>query len=165
MRRRSLAAFALLLVIGGCGPRMEDQPSLEAYEAEMPPMPEGTVARAGGDPVPGDEAAGLANPFAPTPANLARGAALFATYCTPCHGPGGRGDGTVGKKLGVEVRDLTGDHVAALADGEIFATITRGNGAMLGLRGLVARDERWLIVLHVRALGTASPAAEPPPGR
>lgn len=134
---------------------MEDQPSLEAYETELPPMPEGTVARAGGDPIPGDEAAALANPFPPTPANQARGAALFATYCAPCHGAGGRGDGIVGKKLGVEVRDLTGDHVAALADGEIFATITRGNGAMLGLRGLVARDERWLIVLEVRALGAA----------
>lgn len=119
----------------------------------MPPMPEGTVARAGGDPLPGEEAISLVNPFPDTAENQARGAALFAVYCTSCHGEGGRGDGRVARLLGdeVEVRDLTGEHVAALTDGEIFRTITSGNGAMLGLRGLIAPEERWLIVLAVRA--------------
>ena len=38
----------------------------------------------------------LTNPFAADDAvALGRGRELFATYCTPCHGPGGNGDGVV----------------------------------------------------------------------
>jgi len=157
-----IAGFAALAVTG-CGPQMEDQPSLETYEEAMPPMPAGTIARSGGDPLPGDGAAALRNPFPTTREYLARGAALFAIYCTPCHGAGGRGDGLVAGPLGVEVRDLTGEHVAALTDGEIFRTISAGNGAMLGLRGLIAPEERWLIVLEVRArqAAVAPPSGQP----
>jgi mono/diheme cytochrome c family protein len=141
----------VVLAAAGCGPGMEDQPSVESYEEAMPPMPAGAIARSGGDPVPGDDAAALRNPFPATRENLARGAALFNIYCTPCHGTGARGDGLVAGPLGVDVRDLTGDYVAALTDGEVFRTIGHGNGAMLGLRGLIAPEERWLIVLEVRA--------------
>lgn len=165
MRAALFMIVAALLVVAallGCGPRMDDQASLQAYEEAMPPMPEGSVARAGGDLIPGEEAAALVNPFPPTPANQARGAALFAVYCIACHGASGHGDGPVAGPLGVEVRDLTGEHVAALTDGEIFRTITSGNGAMLGLRGLIAPEERWLIVLAVRAHAQAGGSARRP---
>jgi hypothetical protein len=63
------------------------------------------------------------------------------------------------ERLGGKVRNLTGEHVAALTDGEIFRTISTGNGEMLGLRGLIAPEERWLIVLEVRAKRAAALAA------
>jgi mono/diheme cytochrome c family protein len=145
----ALAALALL----GCGPRHDEQVSFESYEAEFPAMPSGTRARAGGDPLlaEDEDPTLLVNPVPDTPANRARGAALFAIYCAPCHGEGA-GDGPVARHLGVKVRNLMSERTAALAEGEIFTTIGEGTGSMLGLGGLVARDERWLLVLAVRDL-------------
>jgi mono/diheme cytochrome c family protein len=39
--------------------------------------------------------------------SVASGRALFETYCTSCHGAGGRSDGRAGASLGVPVPDLT----------------------------------------------------------
>lgn len=55
-------------------------------------------------------AALLAAAAAPAPATgdeIARGAALYATYCAACHGPSGRGGGPVADLLAVPVPDLT----------------------------------------------------------
>jgi len=150
-----------LAVAGGlallaCGPHHDEQVSLETYEASFPPPPAGTRARAGGDP-PLDEdedPALVLNPIPDTPGNRARGAELFAIHCAPCHGPSGAGDGPVAGRLGVKVRDLRSDRTAALADGEIFTTIGEGSGSMLGLAGLIPRDERWLLVLAVRGISS-----------
>jgi mono/diheme cytochrome c family protein len=156
---QTMLLWIALAALLGCGPRMDDQPSVEAYEGVVPPMPDGTVARTGGDPMPGDDAPLLSNPFPPAPEHRKRGAALFSVYCMPCHGQGGRGDGPVAEPLGIEVRDLLSEHVTELTDGEIYRTITAGTGAMLGLRGLIAPDERWLIVLAVRALADSTAEA------
>jgi mono/diheme cytochrome c family protein len=160
-------ALASGLVLPGCGPRHDEQISFETYEAEFPAMPSGTRARAGGDPplAEDEDPALLVNPIPDTSANRARGGTLFAIYCTPCHGPAGAGDGPVAGRLGVKVRDLRSEHTAALTDGEIFTTIGEGTGSMLGLGGLVPRDERWLLVHAVRHLrpGHETPAA-PGPG-
>lgn len=157
MERRRMSpvlATAAALALLACGPRHDEQVSLETYEAEFPAMPGGTRARAGGDPLlaEDEDAARLVNPIADTPANRARGAALFAIYCAPCHGREGAGDGPMARHLGVKVRNLMSERTAALADGEVFTVIGEGTGSMLGLGGLVARDDRWLLVLAVRDL-------------
>ncbi len=158
-----LVAFAF--GAGGCNPRLDDQVAIGAYEAEFPPQPVGTLAREGGDPLLADDEdpAALENPFPATPETRAHGSALFAVYCVPCHGPTGWGDGAVAPHLGVRVRNLQSERVAELTDGEIFTAIGEGSGSMLPLRGLVARDERWLIVHAVRALREGGGAGTPAP--
>jgi mono/diheme cytochrome c family protein len=67
------------------------------------PMPAGTLPRTGGELTPPRESRDIAakrrNPFKATPESIASGKALFAIYCSPCHGPAGKGDGTVTPKF------------------------------------------------------------------
>jgi mono/diheme cytochrome c family protein len=130
-------------------------------------MPEGTVARAGGEPPLAEDPAHMRSPVTPTPDHVARSRELYRIHCAPCHGPLGHGDGPMAALLDVQVRDLAGETVAELSDGEIYATITRGSGRMLGLRGLITPADRWLCVLAVRDLAraasdsAAAPAVQP----
>lgn len=155
-----LAVAACLALAAACGDgdstaRLERAENLESYAVPMPPMPEGTVARAGAPPPFPEDPTQLRSPLSPWPLAgpaLAEAASLFRIYCATCHGAEGRGNGPMAELLGVPVRDLTDSTVAELADGEIYTVITRGSGQMLGLRGLIRGErERWLLVGAVRA--------------
>lgn len=50
------------------------------------------------------------------PAAAAKGKITYARYCVACHGPNGKGDGTLAGDLRVQVPDLTG--MAKRAGGE-----------------------------------------------
>src|SRR5574337_677168 len=66
-------------------------------------MPPGSVARNGGElyypKEQREQAAARKNPMPATPESVKTGGELFAIYCTPCHGPGGKGDGLVAAKF------------------------------------------------------------------
>jgi mono/diheme cytochrome c family protein len=168
-----VAAAACLALAAACGggdstARLERAQSLESYAVPMPPMPAGTMARSGASPPFPEDPTQLRSPLSPWPLAgpaLAEAASLFRIYCATCHGAEGRGDGPMAELLGVPVRDLTDSTVAELADGEIYGTITRGSGQMLGLGGLIPGErERWLLVGAVRsAAGGALRGASPRP--
>lgn len=76
----------LLLSLAACDGWPESTPPTPPV-----PPPPGAVAQGAGA-----RRAALAAPGPPvTEALLARGAERYATYCTPCHGPRGAGDGPV----------------------------------------------------------------------
>jgi mono/diheme cytochrome c family protein len=153
--RRGFALGLALLAIG-CGQHPAEQPSSGAYSRALRPMPAGTVARTGGEPAVPEDPTQLRSPLAPTPDNVSRGRELCRIYCAPCHGPLGHGDGPMAALLGVDVRDLAGETVAGLTDGELYAVITHGSGQMLGLRGLMPPADRWRCVLGVRDLARSA---------
>lgn len=95
----------------------------------------------------------LHNPLADDAATRDRGEALFAIYCQPCHGTGGRGDGTVARYF-VERPpiDLTGAKARGQTDGYLYATIRDGGGSMPPLGGSLSARERWALVRFVRSL-------------
>jgi hypothetical protein len=71
----------------------------------------------------------------------------------------GYGDGPVAKRAEqlqegtwVPPTSMHADHVKALPDGEIFNTITNGVRNMMGYGGRIPVEDRWAIVLYVRAL-------------
>jgi mono/diheme cytochrome c family protein len=68
--------------------------------------------------------------FAATTASAADGKALFASKCAACHGPDGKGQTTMGKKLGV--KDLTASKLTAA---EMEAIIGTGKGKMTPFAG------------------------------
>ena len=110
----------------------------------------------------GYEKAGLEvkSPMAQTPQNLADGKALFTTFCSPCHGVEGQGDGIVtqhgfppppsyskgNSSRGGAMKDLT--------DGKIYHTITYGVNAMGSYASQLNPDERWKVIMYVHHLQT-----------
>jgi mono/diheme cytochrome c family protein len=95
----------------------------------------------------------LLNPVARTAASLARGGAIYGTYCTVCHGPAGAADGPVAQKLFGIVPALTTDQAKARSDGYLYAIIRHGRGAMTPYGDRIRdRTDRWHVVNYVRSL-------------
>jgi len=133
----------------------------------LQPTPAGTVVR-GLHPLPyrstPEDAvrAGLelANPFpASSAAILARGKVTYETYCSVCHGPAGKGDGTVAKRGFPAPPSLLAEKALLLRDGQLFHILTYGQGNMPSYAAQVTRNDRWKAVLWVRELQKAAPAA------
>jgi mono/diheme cytochrome c family protein len=95
----------------------------------------------------------LFNPVsAKQPSALARGSAIFTTYCEVCHGPAGKGDGTVAQRGYPAPPSLLAPKALALQDGQIFHIITFGQANMPSYASQIDREDRWKVVLYVRTL-------------
>jgi mono/diheme cytochrome c family protein len=129
----------------------------------MRPPVEGTVAR-GFLPYPFNgkpEEAGkdLVNPLLPTPAVLARGKAKFLTFCSPCHGNFARGDSRLQGQF-PSPPTLHSDKVRNRPDGSIYNVITEGQNVMPSYASQILPEDRWAIILYIRALQRAQNAKE-----
>ena len=105
--------------------------------------------------------ASLENPFlAGDRGALERGAAIFSSFCQPCHGPGGQGDGLVVKHGFPEPPPLTRSQTQRKTDAQLFLVLTNGQNAMPSYSTQISRDDRWEAILFVRSLRSSQPAAE-----
>lgn len=130
----------------------------------------GTIAR-GFDPLPYTRSAEdalragfeLRNPLALVDSadNLARGAVVYKNVCSPCHGPGGAGDGLIPQRGFPPPPPLTAPHANSMKDGQLFHVITFGQGNMPPFAAQAARDDRWRVVMFIRRLQTAAIAMTP----
>jgi mono/diheme cytochrome c family protein len=85
--------------------------------------------------------------------SAARGEELFQTYCAVCHGPAGRGGGTV--VMGAP--PLNTERVAALSDGHVYSVIRYGIRLMPQYGDKIFRlEDRWAVVDYVRSLQSGS---------
>lgn len=85
-------------------------------------------------------------------ADLQRGKERYNINCAICHGPAGYGDGVV-KDFGLStIVTLQDERIRAMADGEIFNTITHGKNNMGAYGANVSIDDRWRIIAYLRAL-------------
>ncbi len=98
----------------------------------------------------------LTNPFRDA-ASVQRGAAIYATYCQICHGPLGKGDGTVAQRGFPAPPSLLAPKALALADGQIFHIITYGQNNMPSYASQIEREDRWKAILYVRELQRRKP--------
>lgn len=115
-------------------------------------QPAGTVPREGAELVVAREAyATRKNPVAPDPQSLARGQKLYDIYCTPCHGPSGKGDGLVTPRF-IPPPDLTSPTVQAKTDGHFSYYIGFGGAVMPAYGEALSVIDRWDIVNHLRAM-------------
>jgi putative copper resistance protein D len=85
-------------------------------------------------------------------ASIVRGRALYAEHCSACHGQDGRGEDAL-RRDGKRVPDLTGDHVYAHRDGDLFWWITSGKDAMPAFDAVIDEEGRWNLIdfLHANA--------------
>lgn len=109
----------------------------------------------------GYEAAGneLVNPLVRNEDNLKHGAMLYKSFCSPCHGLEGHGDGTIvnmekfppppSYATGTSSR---GGAMKDLSDGKIYHTIVHGLNLMGSHASQLSPDERWKVVMYVHEL-------------
>jgi mono/diheme cytochrome c family protein len=181
--RRAILFIALVLALPACRaqgekpgfvvmPGMQESVPYDAYDSNpvtrscqtLLVPPEGTVPLAGAafayGPGPEEaERAGreLLSPLEPTPSNLARGKQVFENVCAVCHGPGGQGDGPIIGRF-PNPPSLTAARAKGYPDGRIVHVISRGQGIMPAHAAQVLPEDRWRVVLYVRALQGAGSA-------
>jgi mono/diheme cytochrome c family protein len=132
---------------------LDRQPSIKPQE--MPLLaPEGTVPITGRvDDGARENVDRLVNPVAADTTSLRKGQLAYGTYCQPCHGPKGAGDGKVAKSLPIPPVDLTrADLQAGRSDGSIYYTIRHGNVIMPGYAHALTPEQAWGVVHYVRTL-------------
>jgi len=154
-------------------PDMDDQPKYEPQEGNvvfadrrgMRPAVEGTVARGELDldspRVTGKdgEAWVAVIPVDITEASMVEGQDDYDTFCAPCHGVDGSGNGIVHERATrlaegtwTPPTDLRSDLVRDREDGHLYHTITHGIRNMPAYGPQITVEERWAIVAYLRAL-------------
>ena len=102
---------------------------------------------------------------------MVRGRQRFDIYCATCHGLVGDGNGIVSKRsleleqgTWIPPLSLHADSVVAQPVGQLYHTIAHGVRKMPGYGDQLSVEDRWAVVLYIRALQrsrNASPADVP----
>ncbi|MFP4352186.1 MAG: c-type cytochrome [Puniceicoccaceae bacterium] len=90
-------------------------------------------------------------PIEVTNSAMELGRKKYEIFCHVCHGAAGDGKG-VTSQYGILASDLRLEMYRDMAGGEIFNTITHGKNTMYGYGDKLTPEERWAVVLYVRAL-------------
>jgi mono/diheme cytochrome c family protein len=90
-----------------------------------------------------------------------RGSEVFRTWCTPCHGGGGKGDGPVAMRGFPAPPPLTSQTSIAMKDGQMFHLISYGQNNMPGYASQISPEDRWKAVVYVRSLQRRVTSATP----
>ena len=154
------AAFAVLAFLGAwaylafSGPRMKDQPALQAQQAVLPPMSQAArPLREPFAPAPStQQAQTLRSSLAVSPDDRRRGRVYYNYYCVFCHGDAGDGNGPVGQSYVPKPADLRSPKVGAYADGQVLRAMLTGVGHEPVLERVVPDEHRWPLVNYVRTL-------------
>ena len=152
---RLAAIVVLALLLAGCGLSMTEQRKYTTYApaptwstgASARPLPSDTVAQ--GDI---ERAAAATTPPSVSDALLARGRERFDTYCAPCHGLAGDGDGIIVAHGFPRPPSYHIDRLVAAPTQHFVDVITRGYGVMYAYADRVDPHDRWAIAAYIRAL-------------
>jgi len=101
--------------------------------------PEGTVARE-------------APPGAPRP-----GATVYQTYCQPCHGLAGKGDGPVAMRGFPPPPSVLAEHAVHLTDDQMFEIVSHGQKNMPSYAVQVPPRDRRAAISYIRSLQGGPP--------
>jgi len=112
-----------------------------------------------GDGIPVHEARDGGRALQIDEADMARGRERFTISCEVCHGASGDGKGITSKYGLNGAANYHQDNYRKMTDGEIFNTITNGHGQMLGYGYNITIDDRWRIIMYIRALQRSQNAA------
>jgi mono/diheme cytochrome c family protein len=88
-----------------------------------------------------------------TQENIQEGKRLFDINCIVCHGPQGKGDGTIVKdEKFATPPDYTSAQIKNLPDGGKYFSITYGKNAMGSYAPQLSPEERWKVIHYVNYL-------------
>ncbi|HEX7344481.1 MAG TPA: cytochrome c [bacterium] len=95
----------------------------------------------------------LINPFVGDSLQaLVRGAFVYTTFCFPCHGLNGAGDGPIALRGFPPPPNFSGEKAMKMKHGQMFHVLTYGQGNMPPYASQISRDDRWKAILYVRSL-------------
>jgi len=95
--------------------------------------------------------AGLIGFFAQASPAQSAGETLFKTKCGACHGPDGKGEVPMGKKLGA--RNLSSTEVQSQSDAQLSDIVTKGKNKMPAYDDKLTKEQIGQLVAYVRELG------------
>jgi mono/diheme cytochrome c family protein len=168
MRRAEWLSIGLLVLLAaGCRQDMHDQPKQKPFRESdffsdrrsARPFVAGTVARGTlrEDALlyTGKLPSGALTDTLPMPVTaelLARGRVQYQTFCSPCHGRTGSGDGMVVQRGFKKPFSYHIDRLRLMPVGYFFDVATNGFGAMSDYASQVRVEERWAIAAYIRVL-------------
>jgi mono/diheme cytochrome c family protein len=94
----------------------------------------------------------MVNPLKGSAESIAPGKKLYATYCVPCHGDKGKGDGIAAASLNPKPANHSSDKVQSQSDGAIFWKLTNGRSPMASYEKILSVQQRWQLVNYIRTL-------------
>ena len=94
---------------------------------------------------------GMQNPFKDNTAATGNGKVTYTTYCVPCHGAKGKGDGVAAAGLPKPPADHTSAKIQAQTDGSLFWKIYTGNNPMPSYK-MLTQTQIWELVNYIRTL-------------
>ena len=137
--------------------RMRETPAVRPQEVPLFNMEAGIVPVNAGEAIyratPGVD---LVSPVDATePLVVARGKAVYLTYCAQCHGYNYDGNGTVGQSFQPLPTDLRSPEVQTKPEGELFKSVSYGvpGGRQPALQTTVTIDDRWHVTAFIKSLG------------
>jgi mono/diheme cytochrome c family protein len=95
------------------------------------------------------------NPIPPNSESVTAGQALFSTYCVPCHGERGKGDGPLGVVLNPRPADLSQHAIPGVhTDAQLYEWVTNGfpGSRMPAFKTTLSDTDRWNLVNFIRTL-------------
>jgi mono/diheme cytochrome c family protein len=137
--------------------RMRQTPAVKPHEEPLLPMPAGVVPVSGGEEI---LRATPGRALEPPPAladaeAIARGKAVYFTFCAQCHGPHYDGNGTVGQSFQPLPTDVRTPAVQSKPAGALFKSVSYGipGGRQPPLETTITIEDRWRVVAFVKSLG------------
>ncbi len=100
---------------------------------------------------PEEAAVKMINPLLFSKENLAVGKTKYDIYCSPCHGYFGTGDSRLRGQF-PNPPSLHSAKVTNWTDGRIYHVITEGQNVMPSYSSQINSNERWAVILYIRAL-------------
>ncbi len=97
-------------------------------------------------------AANTKNPLAGNTETLKYAQVIYTTYCTPCHGNKGKGDGPAAAGLATKPANHSSDVVQKQTDGALFWMISEGRNPMPSYKTALSENQRWELVNYIRTL-------------
>lgn len=101
----------------------------------------------------------LVNPLPVTKEIIELGKVKYDIYCSPCHGYFAEGDSRLNGQF-PNPPSLHSEKVRNWSDGRMFSVLTDGQNVMPSYSYQLDRNERWAVILYVRALQRSLNAKE-----
>ena len=98
------------------------------------------------------EADNVKNPLTGNTTVIKGAKVLYTSYCVPCHGDKGKGDGVAAAGLVTKPADHSGNLVQNQTDGALFWELSEGHNPMPAYKTALSETQRWSLINYIRTL-------------